>query len=40
MKLFITGATGYIGGSIANRLVAAGHTVRGLVRDPAKTVAC
>ena len=36
MRLFITGATGYIGGSIAIRLVAAGHTVRGLVRDPAK----
>ena len=37
MKLFITGATGYIGGSIAVRLVAAGHAVRGLVRDPAKS---
>jgi len=36
MRLFITGATGYIGGSIAVRLVAAGHSVRGLVRDPAK----
>ena len=37
MRLFITGATGYIGGSIAVRLVAAGHTVRGLVRDSAKS---
>lgn len=36
MKLFITGATGYIGGSIAARLVAEGHSVRGLVRDRAK----
>lgn len=36
MKLFITGATGYIGGSIAARLVADGHSVRGLVRDRAK----
>ena len=37
MRLFVTGATGYIGGSTAVRLVAAGHTVRGLVRDPAKS---
>ena len=37
MRLFITGATGYIGGSIAVRLVAAGHAVRGLVRDSAKS---
>jgi nucleoside-diphosphate-sugar epimerase len=37
MRLFITGATGYIGGSIAARLVAAGHTVRGLVRDAARS---
>jgi len=37
MRLFVTGATGYIGGSVAVRLVAAGHTVRGLVRDPAKS---
>ena len=36
MKLFITGAGGYIGGSIAARLVAAGHAVRGLVRTRAK----
>jgi nucleoside-diphosphate-sugar epimerase len=36
MKLFITGAAGYIGGSVAARLVADGHTVRGLVRDRAR----
>jgi nucleoside-diphosphate-sugar epimerase len=30
--LFITGATGYIGGSVAVRLVAEGYGVRGLVR--------
>ncbi len=36
MKLFITGAAGYIGGSVAARLVAGGHSVRGLVRDRAK----
>lgn len=36
MKIFITGAAGYIGGSIAARLVAQGHTVRGLLRDKTK----
>jgi nucleoside-diphosphate-sugar epimerase len=36
MKLFLTGATGYIGGSVAVRLVADGHQVRGLARDRAK----
>jgi nucleoside-diphosphate-sugar epimerase len=39
MKLFMTGAAGYIGGSIATRLVAQGHTVRGLVRDETKAPA-
>ena len=33
MKIFLTGATGLIGGTIAARLLAAGHSVRGLVRD-------
>ena len=36
MRVFVTGATGYIGGSVATRLLAAGHEVRGLVRDGAK----
>ena len=36
MKIFITGATGYIGGSIAHRLVAEGHRVSGLVRSDAR----
>ena len=36
MKIFITGATGYLGGSIATKLIARGHTVLGLVRSPAK----
>ncbi len=39
MKVFITGATGYIGGSIAARLVAEGHSVSGLVRTPDKAKA-
>ncbi|MGO1118968.1 NAD-dependent epimerase/dehydratase family protein [Rhodovibrionaceae bacterium A322] len=33
MKIFITGATGYIGGSVAQGLVEAGHEVTGLVRS-------
>jgi nucleoside-diphosphate-sugar epimerase len=32
MKVFITGASGYIGGSVAAHLVAAGHRVSGLAR--------
>jgi nucleoside-diphosphate-sugar epimerase len=35
MKIFLTGATGYIGGSIGARLVAEGHAVTGLVRTEA-----
>jgi nucleoside-diphosphate-sugar epimerase len=34
MKIFVTGTSGYIGGSLAVGLVAAGHEVRGLVRRP------
>lgn len=33
MKVFITGAAGFIGGSIATGLVQAGHNVTGLVRS-------
>ncbi|WP_264857456.1 NAD-dependent epimerase/dehydratase family protein, partial [Burkholderia cenocepacia] len=33
IRIFVTGATGYIGGSVAARLVAAGHVVTGLTRD-------
>jgi nucleoside-diphosphate-sugar epimerase len=36
MKIFITGASGFIGGTVARRLIGAGHTVRGLVRDAVK----
>ncbi|MDO8767642.1 MAG: NmrA family NAD(P)-binding protein [Burkholderiaceae bacterium] len=36
MNLFITGGTGYIGGSVAAKLVAQGHHVRGLVRTRTK----
>ncbi|MDT0341951.1 NAD-dependent epimerase/dehydratase family protein [Streptomyces litchfieldiae] len=34
MRIFLTGATGYIGGSLAVRLLQAGHHVRGLTRSP------
>jgi nucleoside-diphosphate-sugar epimerase len=36
MRIFLTGANGFIGGAVAAALVADGHTVRGLVRDQAK----
>ena len=36
MNIFITGATGYIGGSIAHRLIAEGHQVTGLVRSESR----
>ncbi|CAN7755753.1 NAD-dependent epimerase/dehydratase family protein [Variovorax sp. LjRoot130] len=39
MKLFMTGAAGYTGGSIAACLVARGHTVRGLLRNDSKASA-
>ncbi len=35
MKIFITGATGYIGGSLAARLIKDGHQVVGLARTEA-----
>jgi nucleoside-diphosphate-sugar epimerase len=36
MRIFLTGANGFIGGAVAVALIAAGHRVRGLVRDGAK----
>src|SRR6187397_2942606 len=36
MKIFCTGASGYIGGSVAANLAAAGHQVAGVVRSPEK----
>lgn len=36
MKVFITGAAGYIGGSVAATLLKAGHKVSGLVRTEAR----
>ena len=39
MKIFITGASGYIGGSVAAALMAAGHQVSGLARSDETTAA-
>jgi uncharacterized protein YbjT (DUF2867 family) len=36
MKVLVTGATGYIGGRLVPELVAGGHRVRALVRDPSR----
>ena len=39
MRIFLTGANGFIGGAVASALIADGHRVRGLVRDKAKAEA-
>lgn len=36
MRIFLTGASGFIGGAVAVALIAAGHRVRGLVRSAEK----
>jgi nucleoside-diphosphate-sugar epimerase len=36
MRIFLTGANGFIGGAVAVALIAAGHAVRGLVRSNTK----
>jgi uncharacterized protein YbjT (DUF2867 family) len=36
MNVLVTGATGYIGGRLVPLLIAAGHTVRCVARDPAR----
>ena len=39
MKFFVTGATGFIGGHLAQKLIAQGHQIVCLVRSPAKAEA-
>jgi nucleoside-diphosphate-sugar epimerase len=39
MKILITGATGKVGSRLARRLVRQGHSIRALVRDPARSAA-
>jgi len=36
MRIFITGANGFIGGAVASAMIANGHRVRGLVRNKIK----
>jgi nucleoside-diphosphate-sugar epimerase len=39
MRVFLTGASGFIGGAVASALIAQGHSARGLVHNKAKAEA-
>ena len=34
MRIFLTGATGYVGSAVLDALLRAGHSVTAMVRDP------
>ena len=36
MRILVTGANGYVGGRLVPQLLARGHAVRCMVRDPAR----